>query len=354
MKIILRFCTTILLSAVGLKSFAQSVQTTPTFRLEQISTARVAVPPFHSLGQAECDGLGNVYYLVVQDDSSPRLILRISSDGGEGKPFFLPSDTDARHVWKLYVAPDGTVYVLSANYPLDKTPETNTLIKLSSSGEVISRTVLAMPLHFGTIAFAVQSNGSSMIEGSIAFDATTANPEPADNRYTVWLNPAGQIIRQVGLEVSEKREIYMTEANNIAMTVGTPGTYLDMAGDKVEVYDTSGVLLRSIPVVKPQKDASVFSLQYVDGQIAIPWSSLIATEPVADASGRVPQQRPHHGRVGAASLTWLLTDVHSDHAYGFFKAPDENKSALCYLGRQHFLYQGGGDGHMDFIEMRPR
>jgi hypothetical protein len=342
--------------AFAVKTPAQSPQTIPTFPLESVATHAVAVPPFRFMGQPQCDGSGNVYYIVVQNDSSPRTIVRISEDGEEGQPFLLPNDADERHSWKLYPASDGTVFVLSSFYPTDKRPETHTLIKLSSSGEVISRTTLPLPPPFQVLSFAVQPNGSSMVIGSIFLQKTSdANPDPPDNLYTAWLDPAGRIIRQVGLDPAEKKDIWLSEPNSIAVTVGSPGTFLSISGDKVKVYDTSGSLQYSVPARKPAKDAFLFSVGYVDGQIAIPWSSLAATVPSTDATNPAPRLPPHHAPQGKLDLTWLLMDVQDGHSHGFFKMPrDYNGMALCYLGAQRFLYQTGKDGRLIYVEAHPR
>ncbi len=341
--------------ACSISTSAQSPYTVPTFPLQAISSQPSTVPPFLFVGQPQCDGSGNAYYIAIQRDTtpSPRAIIRISEDGQDGKPFLLPNDADARHTWKLYVAPDGTVFVLSSFYPTDQSPETHTLIKFSSSGEVISRTRLPLPAPFQVQSFAVQPNGSSMVIGSVALQhATAANPEPPDNLYTAWLDPAARILKQVGLEPSEKKDIYLSEPNSLAVTVGSPGTFLTIAGDKLQAYDTSGSLQYSLSVRKPAKDAQLSSVGYVDGNVVIPWmvpkAPLDATEP----AHKLP---PHHARMTLLDLTWLLMDLPDGRPHGFFKMPADYKGmGVCYLGSQRFLYQTNKDGRLIYEESRPQ
>lgn len=334
---------------------AQKNTSIPTFTLNTVASNPIAVPPFPSVGTAQCDDKGNVYFAVTPPGNYSKTILRISDDGQSAKPFLLPEDLGAEGNWNFYVDPGGTIYALFSRSDKNRA---HILIELSASGEELHRTVWQVPENLYVYSFAVLPGGRAMVRGEVPL---TAEPSGgADHEvieqsgpYTAWLDTNGRPIREVRKTADGNKVVAANDWRSSAIALGPQETFLSTVGHSLNVYSPAGLLLHSSTIPKPDSDASPNAMEFVDGQAAIAFESTRQIQ-VRPQIGIDPDSEEPTTTMTIFVTTWLLVNPENGLPHGFFKMPESFiGGSLCYQGNSNFLYEAVKDGHTLFVRAQP-
>lgn len=337
-------------------------QAPPTFELSTVTENPILGPNFGGIGNPQCDGSGNVYINETLLSTSEKSILRLSSDGKQSKLLLFPSDLRKNYLSAFYVDPGGTLYGLLTS---PDTPPAYTLIEISSAGNELRRTALQLPDNLFSSEFAVLPDAKIMVRGSLALP-----PDPAPKGtipvvhsflYMAWLDANGQRVHDTGSD-PKGHETYdvSNHSDFAAITPGPPGTFLTVAGTSLNTYDSSGTLLHSNPIVKPEKDAIASTIQYLDGQAEIKFQvpHEVDVYPPAPEDGPHPltpnPNPPKQQKVTTVRQVWLFADPVTGTMHGFYEFPNFAGSGDCYLGNQNFLYTTVKAEGPVFVEAHPK
>jgi len=325
-KLLMTLC--VFLSAQNLRAQQVAVEEVPWFKLNLGTLNMLNVPPF-SFNGAQCDKTGRAYFSISDPAYSTRLILSFSRDGRSPVPFLFPKDLDASAEWHFAISPDAEIYAIASVFTGDGT---HTLIRYTSSGDVIARTLLQLPKGFLINSFAIQSNGRSMIQGftpnrvNESPDTGTA-PTVTGNSQTVFLDQNG-------------KQVLLKNGKTFSLIAGAPGlvaaknngTFVEVSDTSLTVFSQSGDVLTSLPAVKPYTDSKPAKLEYIDGQIAIDFTR------VDPAQGKALDPKHPELKFGPLEETWLLLNSEDGTVKGFYRLPEGFVgSSLCYLGSGEFL-----------------
>jgi hypothetical protein len=338
-------------------------QLPPTFKLDTHSENPLPVPNFAWSGRRYCDASRNAYFAITDRAYSNKYILRISADGQQATPFQLPSDLGTEGSWMFYVSPGGTIYALFSRHG---TTETQTLVEISSSGEELRRTELKLPGGFDPFSFAVLPSGRLMVQGRLLLPPKSPEGgkpvEIPGFLYTAWLDPNGKVVRDSGTNPNGKDVINLANFWGAkAIVAGPQDTFLSVSESSLNTYDSKGLLLHSVRIAKPEKDAFAQNIQYLDGQAEIDYYVLRDAD-----SASTPEDGPHPlvpdpnaDKVRQTTKffhdIWLRVDPATGTAHGFFELPDNFPgSGVCYLGSQDFLYLAMKSMKPIFVEARPK
>lgn len=301
----------------------------PSLKLVPGAPNALNVPPFSWAGSVQCDSRGRAYFGISDPAYTTKLILRLSSSGQEPMPFPLPKDLGDSPEWHFAVSPAGDVYALASTFT---NGGENILLKYSTSGDEVSRTTLQLPKGFLINSSAVQSNGSTMLQGFIPHTVKE------DSEKSQGLTPKGTsmiaILDQNGHPVSLKDGKSFTLFNGAPGTVaaGNNGTFVELMDETLSIFDQTGDLLKSIQLVKPYPESNATKLEYVDGQFAVAFSRV---DPV---KGKALDPKHPEVKFGPIEVTWLLLNSEDGTLKGFYSMPaDFVGSSLCYLGQGEFL-----------------
>lgn len=319
-------------------------QAPPSFDLTITTETPILGPAFGWSGNTQCDAAGNAYFKITQSWSPNRYILRISDDGKDYKRIPLPTDLSKTEMSALYVDPGGTLYELFTRLDSPKSPLTftYTLVEISPTGNELRRTALQLP-QISPSEFAVLSNGRMMVRGTMFVPVEPAAakgkaPEDSGFLYMAWLDANGQLLHDSGTNQKGHDLFDVSTHHDAAITPGPPGTFLTVTDTSLNTYDSSGTLLHSIPIIKPEKDAFASSIQYLDGQAEI----------MFEVPHQDPNGKPHEGI--ALHQVWLFANPEDGTLHAFYQIPNFPGSADCYLGNQNFLYSKVKDTGPIFVE----
>lgn len=340
---------------------AQAQNTPPTFELGTTTENPILGPNFGGSGNTQCDASGNAYFDLTKSGPSEKYILRISADGKDYKRLLLPSDLAKQFLAASYVDSGGTLYELFAS---TSSPSTYTLVEISSSGNETRRTALQLP-QISPMQLAVLPNGKTMVRGTLFLPVEPApkgkDPVIRGFLYMAWLDTNGQLVHDTGTS-PKGQDVFdlSTHSDFAAITPGPPGTFLTVSGTSLNTYDSSGTLLHSNPIAKPDKDAVAASIQYLDGQAEI----LFQVPYQEDVFPPTPEDAPHpltpnpnpprQQKVTVFRQVWLFADPLTGSMHGFYELPNFRGSGECYLGNQNFLYTTVKNMQPIFLEAHTR
>jgi hypothetical protein len=309
-------------------------KTAPHFVLKSRDFYRIGTPVF-SFGSAECDARGSVFF-NISGFYSVNAILRVKRDGGDPTVIKFPADSGAHVQWHVFVDPSGATYLLLSGV------SGHLLIHLSPSGEELDRTDLALSTSFHVHSFSVQPDGKSLFLGSVEKVNAVSNPDPSAHKPTVitdvpslfWLDTTGKLARSMpfGKEFSRS-----TTELDVLVAAGKPGIFYVATSSEIKEYGADGDLFRTFPIIAPNKDAQISSLQFVNGHIALVFSYPAKASPVGGESADAESSTTPY--FGPLDESWLIANTVSGDMEGFYNAPEGfTGSTLCYLGQRSFLY----------------
>jgi len=283
--------------------------------LEASSMKLVAAPDFAGLGTPVCDDDGNVFYHVGRianyDDST---ILRFSSSGDQYQVFKLPPDVAGSGIFGAFnVTPSGKLWISVFNQNGE-----NLVYGFDSKGEVTSRVRYEVPEYLQPRLLAAFETDFFLLKG---FFATAAGPKLANKSYAAILEPSGQVVRELSLnlpDVDSKSERKSLPEGGIA--VGSDGNAYLLLPDRVVVISQSGELVRQLSFEKPDREARATNVYVSGGLVAVDLS---------------------RSRKNAIDTTILVLDANTGDTVGYYEPSKElGNNLICFSRAQGFTFLG--------------
>lgn len=301
------------LAAVGQqRNPSEQKQRVEEARLLQASSKIVAsVPPFGSIGPAQCDSRGTLYFHASSTlDAST--ILELSADGSKYKFYRLPPDL-AESNWfiQFRATPSGDLRLLT------ESEDGLRVIEFAKDGSVATKTRLDVPKHLKVTGFASFNSGATLLLG---YFGKAAEDRDKGHRYAAVFDPSGKLVKRLGRNLGTidlGHEPYAT----IAMAaVGEDDAVYFLVNDQLLVVSQSGQFLRRLPVRKVKDDFFPNAIQVSGGLIAIQYYK------------NVGQGKPFLSR-------YLVLNAYTGTETGFYLPEEElGNSLVCFSAEEGFTF----------------
>ncbi len=252
---------------VGIQSAEEHVPIQPRVLLPS-ATRLLGVPPFSYWSPSACDKDGNMYFHVggLRDAN----ILRLSSDGTEGKSFRLSDQLPgaAKAIFGNFsVTPGGTIYVFAEIEGERK------LLRFDGEGAMMEPISLHLPRSVVDASIVASDTGTVLFFG---YYDETAPASLKGKSYQVVLEPSGMVRKEVHVTLPgvDMAKWVSAEMPAPGAALGEDGNFYLAGSRGVLVISQDGELVRRIPFDNPDPESLATNIQLSGGLAVIDLSRI--------------------------------------------------------------------------------